>query len=256
MPKYPGNFHGHPPITDEIFAILHAQGIAKGQVDPSLPLLSGLPGCPKYFRSGKNFINFDRGYFHHFLQDGSGESTHWRIVYNYMWHDHLGDFPDDRMKESKVPILDWQSGDKIAICAPDPYHCEIFGLNANRWIEKTSAEIRKYSDRPIVLNHRKVNPVREIYKDLHCVVTFHSNCWLHALMIGVPVITTCKHRKIGSIDQIENPPRDRSFIQNMFYKQWTMAQFESGQAWEEFCQLSKNSPANLIEDRCEYVYHE
>lgn len=165
-------------------------------------------------------------------------------------------FPDDRLKESGIQIYDRQnSGSKIAVCVPDPHHCRIFNIDHRAWYRLIFDEIRKHTDREIIITHRKQHPVWQIYKDLHCVVSFHSNCWIHALILGIPVITTCKYRGIGHISRIEDPDFDQSVIKNMFYKQWTISEFQSGQAWEEFCFLSKDKPTSRIEDSCETVYY-
>jgi hypothetical protein len=54
-----------------------------------------------------------------------------------------------------------------------------------------------------------------------------------ALVAGVPVITTSPMRKIGSLAEIESPVMDRSFLKNLAYRQWTIKEIESGQAWRE-----------------------
>ena len=40
-------------------------------------------------------------------------------------------------------------------------------------------------------------------------------------------------RAIGSLEQIEDPPMDRSFLKNLAYKQWSREEIESGKAWSD-----------------------
>ena len=65
------------------------------------------------------------------------------------------------------------------------------------------------------------------------MVTDHSNSQVDALVSGIPVITTSDMRTIGSLEQIEDPPMDRSFLKNLAYKQWSREEIESGKAWSD-----------------------
>ena len=52
-------------------------------------------------------------------------------------------------------------------------------------------------------------------------------------MNGIPVISTSPMRKIGSLADVENPVMNRSFLKNLAYRQWTINEINSGQAWRE-----------------------
>ena len=49
---------------------------------------------------------------------------------------------------------------------------------------------------------------------------------------GVPAIFTNPARKLGSIEDVENPPMDREFFKNLAHNQWTLEEIKSGRAWE------------------------
>ena len=70
-------------------------------------------------------------------------------------------------------------------------------------------------------------------QDAWVVVADHSNAQIEALLNGIPVICTNNARKIGSLDQIENPTMERDYLRNLAYQQWNIKEIENGQAWGE-----------------------
>ena len=119
-----------------------------------------------------------------------------------------------------------------------------------RSIEKLASyiiisELKQYTDRDIVVSTKygdgltcftktpSKNPFREIIKNAWAVVTFNSNTMVDSLIGGVPVISLTSDRKVGSLEEIENPIMDRAILYNLAYRQWTLKAFASGQAWRE-----------------------
>ena len=54
-----------------------------------------------------------------------------------------------------------------------------------------------------------------------------------AAINGIPIICTNNNRRIGSIEEIESPIKDRNFLKNLAYNQWTFEEMRSKKAWQE-----------------------
>jgi hypothetical protein len=79
------------------------------------------------------------------------------------------------------------------------------------WIHSVTAEIKKYSNRKIVVRYKELMPkddIDEAIQDAWCVVTHVSAAALDALRLGVPVITTgeCAATPLATpLSEINNP---------------------------------------------------
>ena len=159
------------------------------------------------------------------------------IVYNSIIHDVHGDFPSDRIDNFNLKFKDWRkNGNKIIMVPPSVPMGKFLGVSDEAWVEHTKKEIEKYTDREVVLCQKqkgKKSNLMELMKDAWVLITDHSNCQVDALVNGVPVITTSPMRRIGSLADVENPAMDRSFLNNLAYRQWTINEINSGQAWRE-----------------------
>ena len=107
-------------------------------------------------------------------------------------------------------------------------------LGLHDWEEKTIEEIKKYSDRPILISTKQQNPMNEVMKDAWAVVTDHSNSAIDALIQGVPIIMTNPARTYGKIENIESLDFDPiPLLSALSYNQWTLDEMRSGKAWRE-----------------------
>ncbi len=108
-------------------------------------------------------------------------------------------------------------GDAILIVVPSGKSCKYYDTTEEEWLQKTKTEIKKYTDRPIVvrkkphLNKRRRKPLVEDLASgkYHAMVTFNSIASLESVMMGVPVI--CLGENAGSalgeakMENIETP---------------------------------------------------
>lgn len=192
-------------------------------------------GSGDSIKRAKEFWYIDHGYF------GKGSphrfDGYYRIVYNSIIHNTSGDFPSDRFDKFKIELKDWRkNGDKIVVVPPSLPMGKFLGVPTESWIKWTTDEIKKYTDRSIEICQKekgKTSNLKELLKTAWVLVTDHSNAQVDALANGIPVITTSPMRKIGSLASIENPVMDRSFLKNLAYRQWTIKEIQSGQAWRE-----------------------
>lgn len=101
---------------------------------------------------------------------------------------------------------DFKEKSNIVVLPPSNVVSKVF--NKSEWERNTVNEIRKYTDRPIVIRRKDgpsiddllINPVKskesnvyeksleDEFKDAYCVVTFNSSAALDALKLGIPVI--------------------------------------------------------------------
>jgi len=110
-------------------------------------------------------------------------------------------------------------GSKILIAPPTSKVFKHYDYNENQWISEKIAEIKKFTDREIIIRHKpKSRKVRindnkfldQLKNDnIHCVVTFSSIISVEAILNGYPVITlgpnAASYLSKDTIENIENP---------------------------------------------------
>ena len=191
-----------------------------------------LRGSDRYLKKANEYWYIDHGYF------GKGNPArfngYYRITQNAIIHGGLGDYPWDRFNKLNSGLKEWRkTGSHIVLLPPSVLMGVFLGYDADDWINRTTKKLRKHTDRKIVISKKTHNPLEKCLQDAWVVVADHSNAQTEALLNGIPVICTNDARKIGSLDQIENPPMERDYLRNLAYQQWNIKEIESGQAWGE-----------------------
>ena len=70
-------------------------------------------------------------------------------------------------------------------------------------------------------------------KNAWAFVSNHSNAGIISMIQGIPAYNTNETlKKINSIENIEIGVINYQFFSNLAYGQWTLAEIESGEAWE------------------------
>ena len=211
--------------------------IAKLQMVASIG--AGVPRIASYgiLRGGGDGIKRARDYWHidhgYFLRSTLPEmyDGYYRITHNNLWHNGEGNYPSDRFDSFNINLKDWRkTGEHIVVVPPSEYMEEFLGLEG--WLKNTIAELKKYTDRKIVVSSKYDNPIESALPKAWALVTDHSNSGIDALIEGIPVIFTNSARKLGSVENIENPPMNREFFKNLSYQQWTLEEIRSGEAWD------------------------
>ncbi len=160
-----------------------------------------------------------------------------------------------------------KSGNHILICLQRNGGWSMRGLNVVDWMNQTISNIRKYSDRPIVVRkHPGDKKISSILKINHKNVQISSegknliddfnNCWatvvynsspsVASLIEGIPTFLTDpqpQHSQtygVANIDisNIENPKmNDRQpWIERLSMCHWNFEELKSGKAWNFFKQ--------------------
>lgn len=157
-----------------------------------------------------------------------------------------------------------QSGDHILICLQRHGGWSMNGLSVINWLDQTVHEIRKYSNRPLVVrchpNDKKIKNILSIkhrntrlstspnivddLKNAWATVIYNSSPGIASLINGVPVFITdpnpqrSQSYEVGnlSLTDIENPkmPDRQHWIEKISMCHWNFEELRSGEAWQFF----------------------
>ena len=175
------------------------------------------------WQDGRRFYYMDTGYFGNErtpLNPNGWKYWH-RIVKNDLQHgDEIITRPGDRFKMFNKKFVPWKKdGGKILIAKPDEKPMKFYGLDLDLWIENTVNEIKKYSDRPIVIRDRAKQRIDRIAHDtleqalkddVFALVTFNSNAAVESIFQGIPAFVLAPTHAASpvartALSDIENP---------------------------------------------------
>jgi len=194
--------------------------------------------------AGRDFYYIDTGYF------GNGKKkTYHRITLNdVQYFGSIKERPGDRFAATKVQLKKFRPGKNILLAPPSQKLLNLYDIVLEDWLEQTQAEIRKYTDRPIVVRTKQSRTARIIddsmemalERDVHCLVTFSSIAATEALLLGKPAITLgpnaaaplCRHN-VGDIENLYIPTLDEvtAWANHLAYCQFTEPEMRNGTAW-------------------------
>lgn len=194
-----------------------------------------------------NYWFTDTPYFGRFDNKNLKPDNHyWRIAKNNIHVPFLSNLDNKRLKTFNITVKEKRKkGEHILIC-PSSSGIHNF-LNYSNWLDETILQIKKFTDRPIVVRYKPRGrgtsgpseakiPLSEQLKNAWCCVTSCSISAVESLCEGVPVI--CHSRSFAKpicderIANIENPkyvePHD--WLNSLSYQQFTPAEFANGTA--------------------------
>ena len=164
----------------------------------------------------------------------------------------------DRAISLDLKLQPWRNGSNIVIAMQRQDSEQWHGLPPmNQWLESTVAEIRKHSDRPVVIRSHprsgcNIPPgclidrphftagsyddfdFNRVLESAHCVVNWNSGPGSQALIAGVPAFvgpdSLASTIANWNLAQIENPPRpDRSvWLEQLAHTEWTVEEIKTG----------------------------
>ncbi len=208
--------------------------------DKPIAIYGFLRGLGEAIKKSKNFWYIDHGYFKPIKRSFINNTTviqnydgYFRIVHNNYWHIGRGSCPSDRLTKLDIKFKPQRkNGDHIILSEPTQYSIDYYKLD--NWADKTINEIRKYSDRKIII-HKKGSQIslKDLLKNAWAFVSNHSNGGIISMIQGVPAYyTDGTLKKINSLENIEKGEIDYNIFSNLAYGQWTLAEIESGEAWK------------------------
>lgn len=206
---------------------------------------------------GRDFYFIETGYFGNYMCEGNTSARKFwhRIVKNEMQHTRIIDVPDDRWSDmcrydTRLEWKGWKkSGSKILIVAPSEKPCKYYGVDKDEWIINTITELKKYTDREIVIREKADRTERTsgkvIYEafdeDVFAVVTYNSIAAAEAVAYGIPAFalapTAATPVCLDDLSKIETPYYPdydfvRKWLSSLAYGQFNLAEILTGTAWK------------------------
>ena len=81
---------------------------------------------------------------------------YFRIVYNNLVHNGVGNFPEDRLKKLNLNFKKQnKSGKYIILSEPSSAMKKIY--NQHNWVEETKQKLKKFTDRKIIIHNKFSN---------------------------------------------------------------------------------------------------
>jgi hypothetical protein len=194
--------------------------------------------------ANRTFYYIDTGYF------GNGKKkTYHRITRNdVQYFGNIIERPADRFAATGVQLKKFRPGTNILLAPPSQKLLNLYNIVLEDWLEQTQLEIKKHTDRPIVVRTKQSRTARlvddtmemALDRDVHCLVTFSSIAATEALLLGKPAITLgpnaasplCRHY-IADIENLYIPTLDEveAWARHLAYCQFTEPEMRNGTAW-------------------------
>jgi lipopolysaccharide biosynthesis glycosyltransferase len=207
------------------------------------------------------FYYIDTGYFGNDVK----RKIYHRVTLNHLQNmDPVIERPDDRLKKAGVKLTKFRKGSKILLCPPSSKVMTFFNLELDQWMEETLLELKKHTDREIIIRLKKGRSERlstdtfedALSKDIHCVVTYNSIAAVESLILGKPAITLGPNAAQSlcsrSLEEIENPyvptlDEVSALMRHLSYSQFTLEELSNGYAWSILNENSNLSKRNTEE---------
>lgn len=192
---------------------------------------------------------------------------------NYFWDEVDPNRWKQISRDQHISLKDWRNkGDHILICTQRPGGWSMAGLDVNQWLNNTIAEIRKYSDRPIVVrSHPGAKGSKESvasnnkqslysvssnklivddFRNAHAVITYNSSPGVAAAIEGVPIFVTDPNPRISQAFEVSNHnlalietpamPERQQWVEKISMSHWNSEEAASGQAWQHIKKFISN----------------
>jgi hypothetical protein len=189
--------------------------------------------------------------------------------FDYIQHDRSKKVFERNGYDVDVPWKD--TGQYILVCMQKVGDASMRGKDVFEWTENTVNEIRKHSQRKIVIRphplyrksslHKSLKekvvqisdvhwqeadvkepdfvPIQDQLEEAWCTVTYTSGTGVDAVINGVPNIACDTGSMVydvssKNISEIENPYRGskKEWANKISHCQWSVDEFESGECWE------------------------
>ena len=198
-------------------------------------------------RQNRDYYYIDTGYMGN-LQ----KRKDWhRVVKNNVQHmKPRYDLPADRflaLPDSKnMRFKGWKKYDgPILVVTPSEKPCMFYGITRDQWLEETMAELKKHTDRPIVIRDKagRVDrvgnnsvPAQIDRERIYALVTYNSIAATEAISSGIPAVATAP----GAADELFT--KKISDIENPYYAE--DEKVVRWQNWLAYCNFNTTELAN------------
>lgn len=203
----------------------------------------------KCWEDKRTFYFMDTGYFGNDRTNSNPNGwKYWhRIVKNDLQHDQIISRPGDRFSTFKKNFAPWKkTGRKILIAAPDEKPCKFYGTTQQEWLSQTVDNIKKYTDRPIIIRERVKNRTDRVVTntlqealddDVFALVTFNSIAAVESVFYGIPAFTLAPNaakpvscQDLAKINEPYYPDKDKLYqwACHLAYGQFHISELKSG----------------------------
>lgn len=175
-------------------------------------------------------------------------------------HDGLGATRSRRFEQFGVAPKPWtmtcppynlgrRDGDHVVVATQSEIFYKMrLGLGRDEWTDRTIGELRRYTDRRIVVCHKPTPQIQgqphRNFEDLlpgaWAVVSHSSSVMIKALLDGVPVFSLgesmASRMGLSDLSRIENPlcPKGRAgWLRTLAANQWTREEMRNGTCWRD-----------------------
>lgn len=219
---------------------------------PNQPILIRSMGKRKLihecWKNNLLFYYMDSGYVGNYKSNSNpfGWKLWHRIVKNDVQHSTIIDRPNNRWQKLDQTLHNRKHGRYILLVTPSEKPCKFYGIDREKWVKETVAEIGKYTDRTIIVRDKAPRPERinkTIFQDLdncHALVTYQSIAAIESIMYGVPAFTLAPTAADPvankDLSNLENPHwADKETIYkwacHLAYGQFHIEEFKNGIAY-------------------------
>ena len=206
------------------------------------------------WKDNRTFYYMDTGYFgnERTATNPNGWKIWHRIVKNDLQHGEIVARPEDRFKSFNKKFTPWKKdGRKILVAKPDEKPCRFYGIDLDQWVEDTVNEIKKHTDRPVVIRERAPKRIDRIATDtlqqaldddVFALVTFNSVAAVESIFHGIPAFTLAPANAaspvaLQNLSKIETPyypDMDKLYAWgcHLAYGQFHISELKNGKAKE------------------------
>jgi len=195
------------------------------------------------WQEDRPFLHIDHAYFKRGYRTPPTEA---RFRVNYC-HFHqtraMEGLSSDRADEWRKYLQPWKSdGAAVIVIVPSDSICKVISvvygknLNNREWASVTSDNLRRYTDRPILVKEKGPG-LDGLLKNAWAVVSYSSVSEVESVMAGVPVFVGMHSPAFpmssGEIENIERPryPDREDWLRTLAYSQFTAEEMGNGKAW-------------------------
>jgi hypothetical protein len=241
-----------PERRQRIKCMMIAQAVAHGWPDGKV--VEGMPpdddnpiacygqawGVEHYLRRAcernRPFWHIDNGYF----RPGRGSAGgYYRFTYRSMSPQFLQDAPSYRFRGLAISMREWRrNGAHVLIGLPGLEYGTGIGLCMPTWINTIEREVRKHTDRPIIVRPRNCRiSLWHHLANCWAVVTHSSNIATDAICAGIPAFVSplSMAAPVANLDlkDLENPamPSRDKWAHSLACQQFTVYEMSNGTAY-------------------------
>ena len=215
-----------------------------------------------------NLFNYEVGRTHHHHYSRYSMNGVFPTTANYFWNN-----PDpNRWKQISadlnLSLKDWRTtGNHILLACQRNGGWSMAGYDVVQWLENTIAELRKYTDRPIIIRGHpgdkrakqylnkgkwqvsKNEKISQDFKNAWATITYNSSPGVASAIEGIPLFVTDPNPKISQaydvantdLSQIENPKlfERQKWVERLSMCHWKFEELSNGTAWQHMRDYAK-----------------